>query len=254
MSTPSSPSALLRATEHRPYPIPERPWVLRQTWRRLLFLHWPVPARVLRDLVPAALEVDTFDGEAWIGVVPFEMEGVRPRGLPAVSRLSDFAELNVRTYVRHRGKSAVYFFSLDAASRPAVRIARRLFHLPYFDAHMAVAEADEAVQYHSYRTHQRAHPATFVGAYRPTGPVALSRPGTLDHWLTERYAFATTDRQGGVVLGEIHHPPWPLQPAEAEVRTNTMTEAAGIDLPDTPPLLHYAERIDMLGWAPKRFE
>jgi uncharacterized protein YqjF (DUF2071 family) len=209
---------------------------------------------VLRSLIPPAFEVDAFDGEAWLGVVPFEMVGVRPRGLPAVSRLSDFAELNVRTYVRHRGKQAVYFFSLDAASRPAVRIARSLFHLPYFDAHMAVAESDAAVHYHSYRTHRGARPATFVGAYRPTGPVAQSEPGTLDHWLTERYAFGTTDRQGRVMLGEIHHPPWSLQPAEAEVQTNTMAEAAGIELPDTPPLLHYAERIDMLGWAPKRAE
>lgn len=251
---PERPSALLRMTAHRPYPVPDGPWIMRQTWRTLLFLHWPVPVAMLRSLVPSALEIDTFQGEALLGVVPFEMAGVRLRGLPAVPPVSDFAELNVRTYVRFRGQPAVFFFSLDAASRTAVRLARGLFHLPYFDAHMAVERSGDTVHYHSYRTHRRAAPAVFVGSYRPVGGVTWSEPGTLAHWLTERYAFATTNRQGRVLIGEIHHRPWPLQPAEADVRTNTMADAAGIRLPGTPPLLHYAERIDMLGWAPRSAE
>ena len=225
---------------------------MRQTWERLLFMHWPVSPAVLRERVPAPLEVETFEGAAWVGVVPFRMAGVRPRSLPAVRGFSTFPELNVRTYVRHRNRRAVYFFSLDAASRLAVRVARRLFHLPYFDADMAVEEAGEATRYRSVRTHRGAPAARFAARYRPTGPVFRSALGTLEHWLTERYALLTTDDRGRPLLGEIHHPSWPLQPAEAEVETNTMAEAAGIRLPDAPPLLHYAERIEMLAWAPVR--
>lgn len=240
-------------------PRPDGPWVMRQTWRDLLFAHWPVPVAMLRPLIPESLVIDTFDGAAWVGVVPFRMTAVRLRGTPYTPFADAFPELNVRTYVLPRGadgaaagKPGVWFFSLDAGSRLAVQGARWFFHLPYFKAEMRVVEEDEAVHYRSRRTHRGAPPAALVASYRPTGPVALSRPGTLDQWLTERYCLYTTDRRGRLYRGDIHHAHWPLQPAEAEFATNTMAAAHGITLPDTPPLLHFARRLDMQCWMIRR--
>ena len=157
----------------------------------------------MRALVPDELELDLFDGQCWVGVVPFWMSGVRARGTPGAPRASRFAELNVRTYVTCGGKPGVYFFSLDAASRLAVVAARAFYHLPYFFADMK-AEADgEAIVYKSAR---RSESAEFRGHYGPTGPVVLREPGPLEHWLTERYCLYTVDRDR-VWRGEIHHAP-----------------------------------------------
>jgi uncharacterized protein YqjF (DUF2071 family) len=243
---------ILKTTEHRTYPLPRGPWVMRQTWANLLFAHWPLPPAALRALVPQALELDTYAGQAWLGVVPFAMRNVRPRLLPAVPCLSFFPELNVRTYVtlRDRGieKPGIYFFSLDAANPIAVAIARATFKLPYLNARMRTWEKQGWVEYRSHRTHSGAPPADLHCRYRPTGRVYLSQPGTLDHWLTERYALYTVDKRGRPYIGEIHHLPWPLQPAEAEFKRNTLAGAAAMQLPAQPPLLHFARRIDMAAW------
>lgn len=241
--------ALPAGAAHRPWPPPARPWSLAMRWHDLLFAHWPVPPRAVRPLVPAGLELDAFDGSAWIGVVPFRMTGVRLRRLPAFAGAA-FPELNVRTYVTAGGRPGVWFFSLDASSRAAVRAARLWFGLPYFDARIRVRSAGDAVRYHSTRTHRGAPPAGFEASYRPTGPPRASAPGSLEHWLTERYCLYAL-RRGRLLRGEIHHAPWPLQPAEAEIRSNTMARAAGIDLPESRPLLHYAGRLDVVAWAPE---
>lgn len=237
---------------HRPWPLPPGRWTMTQTWSDLLFAHWPVPVEVLRPLIPDSLEIDTFEGVAWLGVVPFQMSGVRPRLLPPVPGLSDFPELNVRTYVVPRegptGKPGVWFFSLEAASRIAVKIARSTFHLPYFHAAMRIDRAPGQFTYSSRRTHRGAPPAEFEGAYAPIGEVRLAAAGTLDHWLTERYALYSVDGRGRLCMGEIHHAPWPLQPAWADITTNTMAAAAGITLPPQPPLLHFAKRLDVAVW------
>src|SRR5215213_8448293 len=132
---------VLDRTEHRPYPLPDGSWVLRMRWRDLLFMHWRVPEEVLRPLIPQALRLDSCDGSAWLGVVPFRMESVRPRFLPAVPWLSGFPELNLRTYVTHENKPGLWFFSLDAYNPVAVRLARATFGLPYFDAKMSCRRA-----------------------------------------------------------------------------------------------------------------
>ncbi len=223
--------------------VNEKPWSIAMTWRDLLFMHWPVDIASLRPHIPAALDIDTFGGTAWIGVVPFAMTGIRHRLCPPIPGTSAFLELNVRTYVTHGGKPGVWFFSLDAANRLAVRVARKTFHLPYMDARMQLARDGEAIAYRSTRTHRGEPAATFDATYRPTGDVYQSRAGDIDYFLTERYCLYAADRRGKVYRGDIDHVPWPLQPATCAVRANTMIEADG------EPLLHFARKLHVKAWA-----
>jgi hypothetical protein len=213
-------------------------------WHDLLFLHWPIRPELIRPMIPRRVELETFDGWAWIGVVPFRMSGVRPRYVPLSLA---FPELNVRTYVNTPGRSGVWFFSLDAASWIAVRVAR-WFGLPYYDARMAVQLDGDVVHYQSVRSDKRAASAEFNASYGPTGAVYHASPGTLDHWLTERYCLYAARKSDQVVYGEIHHPPWPLQPAEVELRVNTMTQPIGLELPNTKPLSHFARYQEVIAW------
>jgi hypothetical protein len=215
-------------------------------------MHWPVRADSLRPLLPSALSLDTFDGSAWLGVVPFRMTGVRPRFVPAVPPLSDFPELNLRTYVTAGGKPGIWFFSLDAHNPVVVRLARATFHLPYFDAEMSCHRSGSKILYRSVRTHRWAPPAEFTVGYGPSGGPFESGPGTLENFLTERYCLYAADGKGNVRRGDIHHHLWSLRPAQAEVETLAMTEQIGVTLPDTDPILHFSERLDVLAWPPRR--
>ncbi len=243
-------TSVLEQTAHRPWPLPVGPWVMAQRWHDLLFAHWPVPAAELQHLIPAPLTIDTFNGQAWLAVVPFRMSGVRLRGTPAVPWLSAFPELNVRTYVKCEGRPGVWFFSLDAGNPLAVVIARAWFHLPYFRARMRCSNRDTWIEYISQRAHNGAVAAALKGRYRPVGPVIFPGPGTLEYFLTERYCLYTRDSKRQLIRGEIHHPPWPLQTAEAQFVRNTMAEAAGVLLPAGKPLLHFAKRQDVIVWRP----
>ena len=247
----------------RPWPVPSRPWAMRMDWHELLFMHWAVPAGALRAHVPEALEVQTFHGKAWLGVVPFRMTNVRPRFVPPVPGLSAFPELNVRTYVTPAGikggpedRPGVWFFSLDATNPVAVRVARCSYYLPYFDARISCAanggENTPTVKYSSRRTHKGAPPAELDLEYRPTGKVFHAGPGTLEYFLTERYCLYSANPGGVPYRCEVAHPPWPLRPAEAKVRRNTMTRQLGFDLPDEEPLLHYADYQPVVAWKPVR--
>jgi hypothetical protein len=247
-------------TEHRPWPAPRRAPFMYMDWNDLAFLHWPVPMAALSPHLPAGLELDTFDGTAWIGGVPFWMSGVRPRGVPALPWLSRFPELNVRTYVTGRdpdggAKPGVFFLSLDAANPVAVRVARRWFHLPYFDARMEAAVESEdpdswSVRYRSLRTHRGAPSARFEARYRATGPeLATGAVDDLTRWLTERYCLYGADRKGRVHRGEVHHRVWPLQPGEAEIVADSLTEGWGIERPDVEPLVLVSRRLSVLAWS-----
>jgi uncharacterized protein YqjF (DUF2071 family) len=222
---------------------------MTQSWHDLLFAHWPIDPAVLARKLPVELPLDLFDGRAWIGVIPFHMTNVGARGVPSPPALSAFPELNVRTYVTSNGKPGVYFFSLDAASTFAVIGARTMFNLPYYRADMAVHTAGTRVTYRSAR--RSAVNAHFLGSYEPIGSVSPAVAGTLEHFLTERYCLYTTTRSGEPRRLEIHHKPWPLQIADAQITVNTMSSAAGIPLPDEPPLLHFAKRMDVLAWSPR---
>lgn len=221
-------------------------------WRELLFAHWVVDASAVRGLIPAGLQLDLFEGRCYLGAVPFLMENVTPRCVPPLPGLHAFAELNLRTYVEAGGKPGVWFFSLDAGQRLAVRAARRFFHLPYFDARFEIQVTDQRVEYSSVRTHRGSAGAKFSATYGPLGPVYQSAAGTLDAWLTERYCLYAADDAGGIYRGEIDHQPWPLQRAEADIHINTLGDWLGIHLNQEPAALHFAKSLDVRAWIVNR--
>ncbi len=245
-------SVMFDETAHRPWPLPAVPWLLSQSWHHLLFAHWPLPSDIVRPLIPNGLKLDTFEGQGWVGIVPFDIRSFKLRGIVPLPFMSAFPELNVRTYVVADGKPGVWFFSLDAASALAVSGAQTVYHLPYFNAEMTVRAQGETMIYSSQRRHRNAAPAEFQASYRPIGPVYRSQAGALDYWLTERYCLYAADASGRLYRGDIHHKPWPLQPAEAEITTNTMALAHGIQLPDAQPLLHYARCLEVALWQVRR--
>jgi len=239
---------IFQHTVHRPWPIPQSKCLLYQRWHDLLFAHWPVDAKVLSPFIPSSLQLDTFEGQAWIGVVPFWMSGVRGRGLPALPYLSRFAEINVRTYVTDGEKSGVWFFSLDAANRIAVRVAQKYFCLPYYHARMKCDLQQNQVQYFSRRIHAKAPSAEFAARYEPCDEIEIVPKDSLEYWLTERYCLYAKKKSGDVCRAEIHHLPWPLQRANADIETNSMTDALGISLPLIAPLLHFSKFQEVAVW------
>jgi uncharacterized protein len=242
-------SAILDEVAHRPWPRPAAPWLMTQTWHDLLFAHWPVDPVLLRAKVPESFDVDLFEDRAWIGVIPFHMTNVSPRGVPSLPWLSEFPELNVRTYVRVGDKAGVYFFSLDAGSALAVTAARTLLNLPYHRAEMTVERSGSGIIYHSARSDgSNAH---FDAVYEPTGTPFQPSVGTLEYFLTERYCLYHRDHRGAPYRLNIHHAPWLLQQADARIGVNTMCESNGLPSPGISPVLHFAKRQDMVAWAPE---
>ena len=237
---------------------------MRMRWHRLLFAHWAVEPGVLRALIPEPLELETYEGRAYVGVVPFAMSDVRPRCSPRLGGLSAFPEINVRTYVRAGDKPGVYFFSLDIPRRLPVHAARGVYRLAYYLAAMREAVGDAGrVHYESRRVGRTdarllrhlphpvdgSTPAAFRGTYRAVGPPAYAEAGSFEHFATERYCLYTVTRRGRVLRGEIHHGPWPLQPAEASFEVQTMTAPLGLELTGEP-VLHYAHELDVVAWGP----
>lgn len=240
----------LKFVEHRPWALPKGPWIMAQNWHDLLFAHWEVPVEKMRELVPRGLEIDTFEGRAWIGVVPFRMAGVRFRGTPALPGLSAFPELNVRTYVKAEGKPGVWFFSLDAANWIAVEVARAWFHLPYFFARMGLEADGGVIRYCSRREDRRGNAESLEMNYRPVDRCFEARPGTLEYFLTERYCLYAQRPDGTLLRGEIHHEPWALRGARADFVENTMTKVLGVELCGEP-LLHFAKLQEVVVWTPQ---
>lgn len=215
---------------------------MKQRWHDVLFAHWPLAPETLRPLVPRQLELDTFDGCAWVGLVPFRMAGIRLRGMPPLPWLSAFPEVNLRTYVRVGDRSGVHFLSLDGDSRLGVAVARRWFHVPYYRARMSLSKQGDTIHYKSRRCHKRAPSAAFRASYAPIGDSAVPGTGTLEHWLVERYRLFAVDERGQVVRGEIQHPPWELTGARLQARENTMGAAVGLDLRAPPEHLVFSRR------------
>jgi uncharacterized protein len=237
-------------TDHRPWEMPNEPWIMIQQWLEFAFLHWSLPPQQVMPYVPAGLTLDTYEGNAWIGVLPFRMSHVHPRFVPSVPWLSEFLEFNVRTYVvGPDGKKGIIFFSLDASNPVGVSLGRAIYKLPYFNAQMTLEREGNIRHYTTRRTHKNARPAAFDGSYRPVGEYYVPATGSLENFLVERYCLYTTNRKGQLFIGEIHHVPWRIAPAEATIRENTMSPIA---LPDIEPLMHYSEGVEVAVWRLRR--
>lgn len=216
-----------------------RRW-LEMRWRDGLFLHWPVDPDVVAETLPDRLSVATHRGDAYLGVVPFVMSDVRPRGVPV--GLS-FPELNLRTYVDGPNGPGVYFYSLDASDPLGVTVARRLFALPYYRADATVRREGSRVHFRSRRTHAGASSASFDVTYEPDGEAFVPDPGSRAAFLLENYRFYAEGRR--LYCGAIDHEPWRLRDATVTVRRNTLFAANDFDHPDGEPIVHYADPIDV---------
>jgi uncharacterized protein YqjF (DUF2071 family) len=224
-----------------------------QVWSDLLFAHWPIPASTMAAALPPGLKPDTWEGEAWLGIVPFHMPTLHLHAAPNIPPFTHLIETNVRTYVTMGGKPGVYFFSLDADNPITVQAARTWFSLPYYNARFICdfERPDGSIHYAMRRMDRRAGPGCLDVDYRPSGPAQPAAPNSLADWLTARYALYLSDRHGRILRGEITHAPWQLAPAEAGFRANTLGASHGFTLPDTAPLLHFSRRLDALAWTPE---
>lgn len=237
---------------HAEPPLHNQRPALFMRWLHLAFIHWPLPADALRPLLPRGLELDTFDGCAWVGLVPFTMRDVRhvtPLGRVGVPTATHFHECNVRTYARDAdGTAGVWFFSLDAASRLAVWGARATFNLPYFHARMSLQRQGETVRYSSART---SNPAEGLRCTWEAGaPLPPSQPGSLEHFLTERYALFAKDRGGTIKRGRINHPRWPLREARLLQLDDTLVRAAGMNASRAgEPIVWHADELAVNAFA-----
>lgn len=217
---------------------------MRMRWLDLCFMHWEVPADAVQATLPPGVEVDTRDSRAYVAAVPFRMEDVAPRLLPAVAGLSAFPELNLRTYVRVNGESGVWFYSLDVTQPLAAALARTFYHLPYRRARMWLDRRGDVTSYASVRTDLRTGPGAFAAAYRPVGPPLAPAPDSLEAWLTDRLLLFSADSDGRVYRGRVQHAAWPLRAARADIRVNTLGARLGFDLSGPPHLLH-VDRLDV---------
>ena len=227
-------------------------WIMVQPWHHVLFAHWPLPADTLRPRLPARLELDTFDGQAWLGVLAMQMRGVRPRGLPPVPGLSSLAQVNVRTYVVAGGVRAVYFFGLYASSLLASLGGRILFSLPYHTADVSIRSGGDGLRLDCRAWEAGPNRAIFRAAYRPVADAYRPGEGTLPHWLAERYRLYTAGPGGDLYYGDIAHVPWALQPAELVIAENSMPAAHGLPSPAAEPVAYYARGRETRIWPLQR--
>jgi uncharacterized protein YqjF (DUF2071 family) len=217
----------------------------RQTWRDLAFLHWPVSAALLRPSIPTSLEIEEHDGTAWLGIIPFLISGGGLANLPGI-RLR-VPELNLRTYVRGRGEAGVWFFSLDTTSPLAVWGGRNIYRLAYRRARMAMTVHHDRIEYRS----SRLDGITFHASYAPRGNVSPAAPGTLEHFLVERYRLFA-ESKGRLLSAEIRHRPWPLQPARVSIERNDLPGTVGVPDLGTPACVHFARHLEVDIALPRR--
>ena len=237
------------AVRHRPDGRP----VMHQNWGKLLFIHWRIDEKLIRPLIPDDLVIDTFDGTAWIGIVPFTMWDIRafPPFLPPVPGFSAMHELNVRTYAYYENVPGVWFFSLDCESAAAVLAARTFFHLPYYSADMTLEQKGKTINYSSERSEEPQ--ADFEALWKIEDTLPFSHPGSLEFFLTERYCLYSED-DGSLYRARIHHQPWPLQKATLSSLESTMMEVLDLPTPKDEPLLHYAEAVSVDIWPLEKLD
>lgn len=237
--TPADPSA----ASGRPDKLPCT-WVMYQEWRHLLFMSWPVPLDEMRKHVPADLSIDTFNGTAWLSMLPMHMEDLHFRWLPPIPGTSDFPEINLRTYVTVNGQPAVYFFSLDSSSRLGALVARFFFHTPYVYAKMTLDEGEWFHLTSRRKKSRHANAAELDIRYRPVGEPKQPAADSLAHFLVERYTAIAETKPGVIYSGPVDHAPWQLTDAEVDVRANTVPQAVGFDVAGSKPEIHFSWGTD----------
>jgi uncharacterized protein YqjF (DUF2071 family) len=240
-------------TSRRLRPMPSGRWAMTQRWNDLLYAHWPVPATQMADLLPNWLEADTFQGSAWLGVVPFWLDRIKVRGVPMIPGARSFPDLTLRTYVhdQYTGTAGVYCFSVDASNLLAVAVARMYYHLPYYWAEMRFEQRSEREFGFYSRRRLTKHPVMFKARYRGLGPTSKTaeiRNGTLEYFFTERTCLFSSSREGQPLRANLHSVPWPLEEAEAEIERNDLSTSIGIKLPNVEPVLHYSRRLAVYVW------
>ncbi|MCI2255704.1 DUF2071 domain-containing protein [Domibacillus sp. PGB-M46] len=228
-------------TSQRPFALPSSPWIAAQQWDFMLFLHWPVSAKKLAPHIPAALSLDLFGGSAWVSIVPFLARGTHLRGLPPFPFYHSYLEINIRTYVTHKGVPGVYFFSLGVDKWPVVLGARAVSLLPYYHAQMKLLVRNQTVDFQSGSKHP------FRAVYFPSSSVFIPQEGSIDFWLLERYCLF--DQKGGFVFrGDIHHDRWRV----AEACCTVLDPPSLSFLPDAvfeqKPLAHFAHKKNVFAW------
>jgi uncharacterized protein len=235
---------------------PQRTPLLRQSWHHLLFLHWSLPPEQVRPLVPAGLDLDLHDGRAWVGLIPFTITGTRAVFTPPVPFVSDFHEVNARTYVHRGGKDpGVWFFSLDAASLLAVGGARAVYRLPYFDARMRFdVQPGDPARYHFTSTRSAPEPPPGCEVrWTARGATRRAAYRTLDFFLIERYVLYGVGEDGTLWRGQVQHQPYPLyEEVAVEGYEESLLAAAGLPRPPAAPLLHHSPGVDVQIYAPER--
>ncbi|WP_343271042.1 YqjF family protein [Lentibacillus songyuanensis] len=240
---------LLTSTNHREFDLPNGPWVMTQTWENILFLHWPVSKQALKEYIPHGLELDTYNQEAWISLIPFRVRRMRLRKLPRAPYFHTFLELNVRTYVKCRGIKGVYFFSLDASKVHAV-LGARMATLPYFYANMRMKKDQHTFTFESQRFGSH---AAFKASYQPTGEAFYPETNSLNYWLAERY-FLWTKKQHRLYQVGIHHQPWKMQQAQVHVEQPMLPNFLSNDVLNRAPLATYTPAKVALFWMVQRIK
>jgi uncharacterized protein len=230
--------------------IRERPTtlpVMYQSWGKLLFIHWQLPVEALRPLIPEPLMIDTFGGKAWIGVTPFAIWGARPVFLPSLPGISNFLEINVRTYVHLNGVPGVWFFSLDANRLLAVLGARTFFRLPYYNASISLKQERQTIVFNSIRSEKNSS-AKFNAAWKIDADMLPAEAGSLNFFLVERYCFYTISKKK-LYRCRVFHRPWPLHEVSLLKYKSSMIEANGLPAPGGEPLLHGGGPVNVEIWA-----
>lgn len=240
--------AIFQQTQHRPWPMPEKRWIWYQEWNRVVLLHWKVPVSIIRTLVPEVLEIDTIGGDAWVSVVPFTMNRIRPRGLPAVPIVSDFDEVNLRTYVTDGKKNGVYFLSIQAQKVLSVMIAKGISGLPYEKAEISRSTDGDL---DSYRLRNSAHGLKLDASYQIKDEIVAKTD--LDRWLTERYClYAGTSER--LYRYEIHHREWPLRNIRVDQLNHNYRVGEELLSKRVPDLCHYSPGVQVVAWKRERIK
>ena len=246
----SSADHTLKQTDHRPWALPRRSWLWSQQWRSLLFAHWSLSEEAVRPHVPTRLEIDTKDNAAWVSVVGFRMSHVRPRRLPSLPPVSNFLELNLRTYVRLDGRPGVFFLSIHASKRLAVRVAKWFSPLPYAYARMDCSQKKGEYRFQCDSAEQAG--AIFAAHYQPASEVYTASGDSLTEWLLERYCLYAGNSSGALVSTEVHHAPWAVQDVILEISSNTLGRPFGLNLSPTPDQVHFSPGVNALAWSFER--